>query len=126
MTTFDLEATYLSLDGKGGVAVHPVDADFWPTIDSNPTLKENLVGVYAGGADWPEWEMHPDGDEVLVLLDGRLSMLFEDPEGRQSRNEMRAGSTLVVPAGVWHRALIAEPTRLLAITYGAGTRHRPA
>jgi mannose-6-phosphate isomerase-like protein (cupin superfamily) len=126
MTAFDLETTYLSLDGRGGVAVHAVDADFWRTIDANPSLKENLVGVYAGDADWPQWEMHPAGDEVLVLLEGRLTMLFEGPEGRESRHEMGPGATLVVPAGVWHRALIPGPTRLLAITYGAGTRHRPA
>lgn len=126
MPAFDLETTYLSLDGRGGVAVHPVDADFWRTIESNPTLKDNLVGVYAGDADWTSWEMHPVGDEVLVLLEGRMSMLFEHPDGRQSRHEMQAGSTLIVPAGVWHRALVAEPTRLLAITYGAGTQHRPA
>ena len=55
-----------------------------------------------------------------------MSMLFEHPDGRQSRHEMQAGCTLIVPAGVWHRALVPEPTRLLAITYGAGTRQRPA
>lgn len=126
MPNFDLETTYLSLDGRGGVAIHPVDADFWRTIDANPALKETLVGVYAGEADWPQWEMHPAGDEVLVLLEGRMTMLFEHADGRESRHEMRSGATLVVPAGVWHRALVPEPTRLLAITYGAGTQHRPA
>ncbi|RAK51053.1 hypothetical protein [Phenylobacterium deserti] len=69
MPTFDLETTYLSLDGQGRVAVHPVDPGFWETMDGNPAILTNLVGVYAGGADWPHWEMHPEGDEILVLLE---------------------------------------------------------
>lgn len=123
MARFDLEQTYLSLDGRGGVATHPVEG-FWETVNSNPSLKENLVGVYAGGSDWPNWEMHPNGDEVLVLLEGRLTMIFERA-GRQTRHEMAAGSTLVVPAGTWHRALVSQPTKLMAITYGSGTQHKP-
>ncbi len=123
MTRFDLEQTYLSLDGRGGVATHPVEG-FWETVDSNPAIKENLVGVYAGKADWPHWEMHPNGDEVLVLLEGSMTMLFERADG-ETRRELTAGSTLIVPAGTWHRALISAPTKLLGITYGSGTQHKP-
>ncbi len=123
MTTFDLERTYLSLDGRGGVATHSVEG-FWETVATNPAIKENLVGVYAGATDWPSWEMHPQGDEVLVLLEGELTMLFEREAGEEP-HPMRAGATLVVPAGVWHRALILRPGKLLGITYGAGTLHKP-
>ena len=124
MSGFDLETTYLSLDGAGAVAAHPVDASFWTTIDANPDLKDTLVAVFAGDSNWGHWEMHPGGDEVLVLLEGELIMLFEQAQG-ESRHPMRAGSTLVVPAGVWHRALIDRPTRLMAITYGPGSGHKP-
>ena len=124
MPTFDLETTYLSLDGQGRVAVHPVDARFWATIENNPDLLANLVGVYAGFEDWPHWEMHPDGDEILVLLEGRMTMILDDG-GEERWVELSTGSTLVMPKGVWHRALVPEHSRLLAITYGAGSQHRP-
>ncbi len=124
MSGFDLERTYLSLDGAGGVAEHPGGAAFWATIETNSTLKGTLVIVIAGDGDWPHWEMHPSGQEILVLLEGELTMLFDDGVG-ETRHLMSAGTTLIVPSGVWHRALIDRPTRMMAITYGAGTDHRP-
>jgi mannose-6-phosphate isomerase-like protein (cupin superfamily) len=123
MPRFDLEGTYLSLDGQGGLARHPVEG-FWETIDTNPDVLGTLVSAYVSTVDWPQWEMHPAGEEVLVLLDGRMTMILEEPGGER-RAEMAPGATCIVPRGVWHRALVPETSRFLAITYGAGTRHRP-
>jgi mannose-6-phosphate isomerase-like protein (cupin superfamily) len=125
MPALDLETTYLSLDGQGAVASHPVGPDFWATIDRNPDIKGTLITAFEGETDWPHWEMHPAGDEILLLLDGRLTLLVEEG-GVQRAVEMTAGSTFVVPAGAWHRAVKVAPHKLVAITYGAGTTHRPA
>ena len=124
MARFDLEATYLSLDGRGSVAVHPVGPEFWATIGQNAEILGTLVTVSTGDRDWTTWEMHPEGSEVLVLLEGRLTMVLDGGRG-ESHHPMSAGTTLVVPKGTWHRALIAEPIRMLFVTYGAGTTHRP-
>ena len=121
---YDLETTYLSLAEDGEVAQLPVGPDFWETIGSNPKLRGALVSAYLMDADWTAWEMHPQGDEVLILLEGRATMIL-DEGGAEQRYEMSAGSTLVVPAGAWHRALIPESCRLMAITFGSGTQHRP-
>ena len=124
MPPFDLETTYLSLDGHGAVSRHPVGPEFWATIDRNPDLLGTLVTVSTADRDWTSWEMHPEGAEILVLLEGRLTMILDGPAGEE-RHPMAAGATLVVPKGTWHRALIAERIRMLFITYGAGTTHRP-
>ena len=125
MAAFDLEATYLAVDGRGGVVQLPVGPDFWPTIDRNEALEDaSLLGVFPMTGDWAHWEMHPSGDEVLVLLDGAATMIFEEA-GAERRTEMLSGTTLIVPAGTWHRALVTAPGRLLALTYGKGTEHRP-
>jgi mannose-6-phosphate isomerase-like protein (cupin superfamily) len=123
MPRFDLEDTYLSLDGRGGLARHPVEG-FWEGIDANPDLLGTLVAAYQSTGDWPHWEMHPEGEEVLVLLDGRMTLIL-DEAGGERRVEMAPGATCIVPKGVWHRALVPEPSRFLGITYGAGTQHRP-
>ncbi len=123
---FDLETTYLTLDGAGGVRQLPVGPDFWATIAGNPAVAGTLVTVFAGrDGDWEEWEMHPGGDEVLVVLEGALGMIFEYPDGRSERHDLAAGATLVIPRGAWHRAVGQKDARLLFITYGAGTRHKP-
>jgi mannose-6-phosphate isomerase-like protein (cupin superfamily) len=121
---YELERTYLSLDGRGRVATHPVDEQFWTTIENNGALLDTLIGVYPNVEDWPHWEMHPAGDEVLVMLEGRMTLILQRDIGEE-QVELEPGSTFVVPAGVPHRGLVREPGRFLAITYGAGTRHLP-
>ncbi|WP_309646460.1 cupin domain-containing protein [Phenylobacterium sp.] len=121
----DLESTYLSLDGQGGVARHEGGENFWRTMDQNPEILGTLLTAMTGEGDWPQWEMHPEGDEILILLEGRLTMIL-DRDGRESRVEMTPGATLVVPKGAWHRAVDQQGVRMLFVTYGAGTTHRPA
>lgn len=125
MTAFDLEKTYLALDGAGEVKPLPVGPDFWATIAANPDVRANLVAVFGGEGDWDHWERHPKGDEVLVLLEGSMRMVFDRPEGAEVLF-MAPGTTVVVPAGIWHRGLDQRGAKLLAITYGAGTEHRVA
>jgi mannose-6-phosphate isomerase-like protein (cupin superfamily) len=124
MAQMDLESTYLSLDGQGRVRTHPIEG-FWETIDSNAEVLGTLVTAFLSTEDWSNWEMHPGGDEVIVLLDGRMTMVLDEPGGER-RVEMAAGATCIVPKGVWHTAKVAEPSRFMAVTYGAGTTHRPA
>jgi len=125
MSAFDLEKTYLGLDGAGRVTSLPVGPDFWATIASNPGATGTLVTVGTGEGDWPHWEMHPLGDEVLVLLEGSVRMIFERPGGDEAC-DMTPGSTLIVPQGTWHRAVDQRGLRMLFLTYGAGTQHKPA
>jgi mannose-6-phosphate isomerase-like protein (cupin superfamily) len=125
MTAYDLEKTYLLLDGAGGVKATPGGEAFWRGVADNPDAGGTLVIVSGGDGDWNFWEMHPAGDEALVLLEGALTMLFEHPDGRATRHPMAPGGTLVVPAGVWHRAVEQRSVRMLFITFGAGTQHKP-
>ncbi len=120
---FDLEQTYLSLAGNGR-AETLAGAHFGERLAKVPSDMAYLVGVYPFAADWPHWEMHPKGHEILVILDGRLEMTFEE-EGARRTVEAEPGSTLMVPPGAWHIARILEPGHMLGITYGEGTEHRP-
>jgi mannose-6-phosphate isomerase-like protein (cupin superfamily) len=62
-------------------------------------------------------EMHPDGDELLFLVDGAVSVRLELPEGH-TIVELTAGDALVVPRGVWHLVTLRQPGRLVHITPG--------
>jgi quercetin dioxygenase-like cupin family protein len=73
---------------------------------------------------WPTWERHPAGDELVLLLEGRVD-LIQEIDGREVRTELRAGQAVINPPGVWHTADVHEPGRALFITPGAGTEHRP-
>lgn len=68
-------------------------------------------------------EMHPDGDEVLYLIYGRVRVVFlDDPV---ENIEVLPGRGLVVPKGMWHRVDILEPSQIAYLTPGPNNEFRP-
>jgi quercetin dioxygenase-like cupin family protein len=67
--------------------------------------------------------MHPAGDEILFMLEGKATFLLESSDGLREVT-LSAGRLLVIPKGLWHAAKVSEPARLLTITAGQGTQHR--
>lgn len=122
---FTLDKTFLNLrpdDSVGTIAVGP---RFWATIGRRTDLDDGrLVSMNRQVGDWPHWEMHPAGDEVLLLLSGEVRVILEQ-RGRTRRVTMKAGQSLIVPKGAWHRAVVKKPGNMVFITPGAGTQHRP-
>lgn len=68
-------------------------------------------------------EMHPDGDELLYVMTGSISVILE--ETPQRTVDVRAGECIIVPQGVWHRLLIHVESELLYVTPGPHSKHRP-
>jgi mannose-6-phosphate isomerase-like protein (cupin superfamily) len=124
MPSFDLASTYVCLSPSGSASTIEVTSEFWTTIDERSDLADGrLVAAFRCDADWPHWEMHPHGEEILVLLSGKLAMVFD--EGGKERNvALEEGRACIVPRGTWHRAIVHVPGTLLGITYGRGTQHR--
>ena len=84
-----------------------------------------LVSEFTFETHWPSWEMHPNADEFVYLLSGSVEVLLERPEGPQ-KVVLKGSGAVVVPRGIWHTAKVAAPSRMLHVTRGAGTEHRPA
>lgn len=125
MSVFDLSDVYLWLDGKGGAEQEKGGREFWAKIGENPHLRETLVTIFDNAGDWTVWERHPQGDEVLVALSGAVTVVIEGLDGVEQRHPMQSGDALVIPAGCWHTADVQAPGRMLFLTYGEGTTHRP-
>ena len=62
-------------------------------------------------------EMHPDGDELLYLVEGALDVFLDEQAGEQCVS-LQSGQAFVVPRGIWHRVVVKEPCRLLYFTPG--------
>jgi mannose-6-phosphate isomerase-like protein (cupin superfamily) len=69
-------------------------------------------------------EVHPDGDELLFLISGAITVQLELPAGDRTV-DLAAGEALVVPKGTWHNITLREPGRLVHITPGPHGDHRP-
>jgi mannose-6-phosphate isomerase-like protein (cupin superfamily) len=134
MKTLDLGKTYLHLLPTDRAASLPGGDAFWSQLMSGRFEDARVADVADGGwlvtrfthrGDWEHWEMHPEGDEVLTALSGGCVFHLE-VGGTVEEVPLVEGRTLVVPAGVWHRATGDTPTEILALTAGKGTQHRPA
>jgi mannose-6-phosphate isomerase-like protein (cupin superfamily) len=106
-------------------------------VDVTPTIWEDLDRHFEGfkgrllvarfdfETDWPTWEIHPEGDEVVVLISGTADMVLDHGGSHQVTSLSQPGSFVIVPRGTWHTARISAPTSMLFITPGAGTENRP-
>ena len=134
--TIDLWTNYLLLEPDGTAINLPGGGEFWGQLMSgnatDPGIQQlmrsdkgRLLSALSMTADWTNWEKHPAGDEILFMLEGKATFVLDLPFGSKEI-VLQAGRLLVIPAGVWHTAKVSEPVRLLAITAGLGTQHRPA
>lgn len=129
MTTkpFDFAST-VAVIGPDGSAV---------PVESGPTLYEDLdrdfdkfkgrrlVATYAFDSDWPTWEMHPAGDEIVCLLSGEVRMVFDRNGSEDIVHLTTPGSYVIVPKGMWHTARVVSAANMLFITPGEDTQNRP-
>jgi mannose-6-phosphate isomerase-like protein (cupin superfamily) len=83
-----------------------------------------LISAHTHHSDWPTWERHPAGDEVVVLMSGRARFHLKTDGGIAEVALTEPGRYVVVPRNTWHTAKIAEPTRMLFVTPGEGTENR--
>ena len=127
---FALEKTFVPL-GLGSVAValpdFQWDEDYLEEY-SNRFLSDGdegrLVCVTPQEETWTYWERHPAGDELVVLLSGRVGVIQDLPDGPHVV-ELRPGRAMINPRGVWHTSDVHEPGGALFVTPGAATEHRP-
>lgn len=105
-----------------------MDNEFWARLAAGeyPQLdRGRLMSAFTFDAPWPVWERHPAGEEVVLLLSGRATLLLETADGVQTCALEQAGDFVLVPANVWHTAQTQTSCTLLFLTAGAGTEHRP-
>jgi len=127
---FDLSRTFVHL-GLGSSATPLPDFTWTPGYLDDYEARfaadgeeGRLVCVSPQDATWDTWERHPAGDEVVVLLSGRIDVV-QELDGTERVLELRPGDAIVNPRDVWHTTKVHEPGRALFITPGAGTEHRP-
>lgn len=99
--------------------------DFYLRLDENYDGFRNhtLVSAHHFTKDWQEWEIHPRGDEMVVLLSGRARFKLRKDAGEETVTLGSAGAFLIVPANTWHTAMVDEPCSVLFITPGQDTRN---
>jgi len=122
----DPAAEYVLLGSNGATAVVDGGEQFWSQSPEQLARfgRGWLVSEYLCTGDWASWEVHPEADELVYVLEGDVELLLEQRDGVQ-HVRVRGRGLVVVHRGVWHTLRVHAPSRLLHVTMGAGTRHRP-
>jgi mannose-6-phosphate isomerase-like protein (cupin superfamily) len=123
----NLASTYVQLRNDGVARLLPVTDSFWPDLaagnrpDVNPG---RLVSMFDFAEDWRNWERHPAGDELVILLSGSAEMLMEQEQGILRKQLGNAGDYVLVPKNTWH-TVHTRRCAMLFVTPGEGTEHKP-
>lgn len=83
-------------------------------------FNEGGAGVFWSGAGGTSpWEMHPDCEELLHVIEGGIDVeVLPSDGGAGSVTRLETGSFLIIPRGCWHRQTILQETREFYLTPG--------
>jgi mannose-6-phosphate isomerase-like protein (cupin superfamily) len=83
-----------------------------------------LVAAHSFDRDWSTWEIHPAGDEIVVLMSGAATFVLEEKGGHRTVQLAKPGEFVIVPKNTWHTARVSQPTTMIFVTPGEGTENR--
>ncbi|MGI4992356.1 cupin domain-containing protein [Halobacteriovorax sp. GFR7] len=73
-------------------------------------------GIYAGQyAGNSEWERHPHGDEIVMVVDGMANLILLI-DGHEKRIKLNKLEFAVVPENTWHRFEVPEGVKIMVVT----------
>ncbi len=126
-TTLSIEQAYVVLNADKNASIEVVDADIYQRLDANYAAFRGceLISCFEFEQNWSSWEMHPAGDETVILLSGQVTFVLQQDAGEELVLLEQPGDFVVVPKHTWHSARTQVKTKLLFITPGEGTQHKP-
>lgn len=124
-TVHQLDSTFAVLTPALSFATETVDKNIYARLDQNYNDFKGhaLVSTYMFEKDWGVWEMHPAGDELVMLLDGDVTLVLRQDGADTEVRLTQPSSYVIVPQEIWHTARTNTATRMLFVTPGEGTRN---
>lgn len=84
-----------------------------------------LISQFIFTKSWDNWEMHPHGDEIVLCIAGRITLLQQHEDGTATSVTLAPGDYAINPPGCWHTADVEGEATAVFITPGLGTQGRP-
>jgi mannose-6-phosphate isomerase-like protein (cupin superfamily) len=85
------------------------------------SFNECMLGAVRFSGETP-WERHPEGDELLCVLEGHVVVTILSDSGQDSF-PLTEGTVCVVPKGLWHRQRADSGAAVLFATPTEGTEN---
>jgi PhnB protein len=93
------------------ITANTTGEDAYAAVRNVAKIGNLTLGVMSYTGRTP-WERHPDGDELLLALDGELEVTTLTDDGPVTR-KLRAGEAFVCPQGLWHRQFAQKSVSML-------------
>ena len=98
------------------------------TREKKPGPPERLDGLTIGYVESDRsaphgGEVHPNGDEMLLVIPGQLEVACDSAPGDPLI--VKPGEACIVPKGEWHKVNVVGQSRFIHITPGPDGDHRP-
>lgn len=121
----DIAKDFVVIEPLKSAHIEAFDESLYARIDQNYNgFKDHqLVSSHSFSEDWSMWEIHPHGDEVVILLSGRATLLLRVNGEDQALTLQTSGSYVIVPRNTWHTAKTDVQTTMLFITPGQDTKN---
>ncbi len=119
----NLNHTFAVIDPSQRVHPRSFSENFYQQIDEefDGFGGHSLLSCHSHDSDWPTWEVHPAGDEVVCLISGSTTLVMMVNGMEQHMLLDEPGSYVIIPKNTWHTARTRTPCTLLFITPGEGT-----
>ena len=73
-------------------------------------------GIFTGGfSGTSQWERHPNGDEIVQILDGSVTLTLKDGN-KVETVDLKAGMLAIVPQNTWHQFNAPDGVTLMTTT----------
>ena len=81
----DLRSTFVVINKELLADTISVTDTIWRDLDQRygDFAEHSLIASFSFDDDWPTWEMHPHGDEVVCLMSGDIEMILATEAGEK-------------------------------------------
>ena len=114
LTIIDSKAEFAKLKMLRGRTPETSEAERKGAFARLAPYRDSAINVAKFSGEGP-WERHPNGDEIVQVVDGAVTFHIMTDDGPQSF-ELEAGMVVIVPQGKWHRFEAPEGVSLMTTT----------
>jgi mannose-6-phosphate isomerase-like protein (cupin superfamily) len=114
LTVLDLDAAFAGLKMLRGRTPETTEAERAGAFARVAPYRDSAINIGKFSGEGP-WERHPNGDEIVQIVDGATTLHIMTDEGPQA-HALKAGMVVIVPQGAWHRFEAPNGVSLMTTT----------
>lgn len=114
LTVLDLNAEFAKLEMLRGRTPETPEALRKRAFARLAPYRDSAINIAKFSGEGP-WERHPNGDEIVQVVDGRVTFHIMTEDGPQA-HALKAGMLVIVPQGAWHRFATPDGVTLMTTT----------